>query len=309
MKSKKHLWRNTLLIFVLLLIGIELYLRLYWGLGDNVLYKDDPIVEYIPIANQNRFIFRNHVSYNSFSMRSKEVDTNAIKILGLGDSVINGGTLTDDDSLATTILSRQLTKLFHKNIQVLNISSGSWAPDNCFAYIKKYGDFDAKLFILFVSSHDAHDNMTFQKTAGVSDNFPDKQYPLAIFELFDRYLMPRIDNLFSKQTIDPSFAEINKHGKVFNTGFENLNSYCNEHKIELLIYLHAEQSEDIRNSYNSQGQEIMNFANAHNIPLIKELDNKLSLADYRDQIHINNLGQKVLADKVFDYLKTYHSSF
>lgn len=66
------------------------------------------------------------------------VDSSAFIVLGLGDSVINGGVLTDQDSLATTRLSELLSKLIRKKVQVLNVSAGSWGPDNCEAYLNRY---------------------------------------------------------------------------------------------------------------------------------------------------------------------------
>lgn len=56
-------------------------------------------------------------------MRSEEVDTTKRHVLGLGDSVIYGVVQTDQDSLATSIFSRET------GVQMLNISAGSWGPD------------------------------------------------------------------------------------------------------------------------------------------------------------------------------------
>lgn len=44
---------------------------------------------------------------------------------------------------------------------MLNISAGSWGPDNCAAYLKHYGLFGAKAMSLLVSSHDAMILWTF----------------------------------------------------------------------------------------------------------------------------------------------------
>jgi hypothetical protein len=55
-----------------------------------------------------------------------------------GDSVINGGNLTDHGSLGTTILQDRLGKLNHKHVIVGNVSAGSWGP-GIVAYVKQYG--------------------------------------------------------------------------------------------------------------------------------------------------------------------------
>jgi hypothetical protein len=90
-------------------------------------------------------------------------EKNECIILGFGDSVINGGTIIDQDSLATTITENQLQNRIGNGVRFLNISAPSWGPDNCAAYLNKYGSFNARMLVLFVSSHDAHDNMTLKK--------------------------------------------------------------------------------------------------------------------------------------------------
>jgi len=55
-------------------------------------------------------------------------------------------------------------------------------------------------------------------------------------------------------------------------------------------------------SYNEQGQEIISFAEEHNIPIIKDLDNGLAVSDFRDNIHINEQGQRKMAESVLKYL-------
>ncbi|MFN0048046.1 MAG: hypothetical protein ACKVOU_02860, partial [Cytophagales bacterium] len=178
----------------------EFFLRFYFGFCNTVLMKEDSNCEYMAQPSQSRFRFRNMIKYNSFSMRSDEIDSASLIILGFGDSVINGGVQTDHDSLATTILSKSFTKLYQQKVQFLNISAGSWGPDNCYAYLQKYGNFNAKSIYLFVSSHDAYDNMNFQKIVGVNESFPSSQYSLAIYEMFDRYLKPRLISYFNAST-------------------------------------------------------------------------------------------------------------
>ena len=83
--------RNKLLFIILFsLIEIEIVLRLFFGFCNTVLYREDPKYEYIAIPDQHRYRFRNHISFNQESMRSAELDQASIKILGFGDSVLNG---------------------------------------------------------------------------------------------------------------------------------------------------------------------------------------------------------------------------
>ena len=293
---------------IVLSICLELFLRMYFGFCDTVLVREDSEFEYIAQANQKRFRFRNHAIYNSFSMRSEEVDTSSIKILGFGDSIINGGVLTDQDSLATTILSDTLSKIYGTKIQFLNISAGSWGPDNCYAYLNKYGDFGAKSIFLFFSSHDAYDNMNFEKVVDNHSNFKSRQYSFAQYELVNRYLVNTIKRKLKKKRTQSDNLGINKKkdNALFNTGFSSFLDYSKSKNIPVTIYLHADTKELKLESYNEQGQEIIKFANDNDIPIILDLENGLKLSDFRDYIHLNSNGQRKLANTITHYLKNNH---
>lgn len=290
-----------IVISIICLVGIEMFLRFYFGFCDAVLIKEDPDYEYTAIPNQKRFRFRKNIYYNAQSMRSNEIDDISIKILGFGDSVLNGGVLTDQDSLATTILSVCLSERYNANIQFLNISAGSWGPDNCYAFLKKHGDFNAKYIFLFASSHDAHDNMDFERIVDVQKCYPSNQYRLALFELLDRYLLPRIMVIFENSTAEKKTGLNKKQCRLnFNSGFKSFKCYSIENGIPLTIYLHAERAEVEAGDYNKYGQKIIQFAQNNNIRIIKDLENGLKATDFRDYIHLNNQGQRKLSEIILN---------
>lgn len=182
---------------------------------------------------------------------------------------------------------------------MLNISAGSWGPDNCAAYLKKFGLFGAKAMFLLVSSHDAYDNMDFQPVVGMHPSYPDKQYFLAWRELMDRYLLPRILSPYNKylhSSPDQKALEgIHKNGKEFNPGFNQLLTIAKQASIPLIIELHPDTFELAKGKYDEQGQEIIDWAKAHDIMLIQELDHHFTKEDYRDRIHLNEKGQRKVA--------------
>lgn len=308
MKLKKTC--KYILLFFSFLLFLELYLRIYWGFCDALLYKHSDKYEYIAQPNQNRFRFRCHIKYNSYSQRNNEPDKNKIKILGLGDSVLFGGTWMDQDSLATTIVSK------NSDYQILNISSGSWGPDNCAAYLEENGIFNAKAIILVCSSHDAYDTMTFKKVVGVYPNYPDKQSFSAIYELINRYLLPYSYRLFERYKLkfDPDEEILNdstqkefiaKKTNIFNPGFDKLKVIAEKNNIPLYIFLHAEKKEIENNCYNDMGSLIISWANKNNVKLIKGLDKGESLSLLKDKIHYNSAGQKFLSEQILLILKEF----
>ncbi|MES1219409.1 MAG: hypothetical protein ABUT20_28155 [Bacteroidota bacterium] len=302
MTFRKKSLRIGLILTLLFLVASEIILRLKWGFCDAVLFREDKDYEYIAIP-QKRVRFGNHIFYNSLSQRNDELsESDSVRILFFGDSVINGGTQTDQDSLATTKLSRYLTLKYKKPVKVLNISAGSWGPDNCFAYLKQKGNFDAKEIVLVVSSHDAYDDMTFSKTVNAYPNYPSKQYTFATAELLQRYIFPRLFQTKATTELDNLLINKKTANSMFNSGFENFLDYTTSHKIPFTVYLHADRQENEDRRYNSQGMEIIDFCSKKNIPIIKELDFHLDKENYRDEIHLNNNGQRKLFEIVRDSL-------
>jgi lysophospholipase L1-like esterase len=124
-------------------------------------------------------------------MRSAEFpkhkeDPRELRILVLGDSIINGGALTDQHDLPTELLRRDLTEQLKRPVVVGNVSAGSWGPPNLLAYVKEFGTFDADVAIFVISSHDATDVPTFAPLD--PDSFPESKPPCALWEAITRYL-------------------------------------------------------------------------------------------------------------------------
>lgn len=298
-KNKKRRIIVILLSLLVVSVCLEMYLRMYWGFCDNVLMMESDKYEYIAQPNQDRFRFRNHIKYNSFSMRSPEPDSSSTKILGFGDSIINGGVAVEQDSLATTLLSLLLSQSLHEKIQVLNIGAGSWGPDNDFAYLQEKGNFNAKMMFLIVSSHDAYDNMDFTKVIDKVIRYESKQYKLGIWELIQKYAIPRL----LKGTSADEMPVIKK-GKEFNTGFMNFYNYCEEKKIPFFIYLHADKNEMTYKNYYPEGKEIIAFCQAHNIECIQDIST-MKEEYYRGIIHMNNTGQRQMMENLYPMLMKY----
>ena len=294
-----------LAILLIILVGGEFILRHFMGLTQAPLYFESDKYEYMACPNQDGYRFGNHYHYNSYSQRSEEPDTTKQIILGLGDSVIFGGVQTDQDSLATTIFTKET------GIQMLNISAGSWGPDNCAAYLREKGLFHAKAMFLLVSSHDAHDNMTFEPVVGIHASYPKENYKLAYWELLERYILPRIFKKKSKK-LDPdqqvnanTGIDIKKDGKTFNPGFQQLKEIADSIHIPLIMYLHADAKELKNGEYNEQGKEIIKWAETNHVTLIRELEYKFTSDLYRDGIHLNEKGQGKLAQIMVKNIPQY----
>jgi lysophospholipase L1-like esterase len=177
------------------LVVVELVARFYIGLGDPPLLMSDPQLEYLYQPNQTCRRFHNLIHYNAYSMRSDDFalrkrSPEELRVIVVGDSVVNGGAQTDQSELATSILARELTGELARPVVVGNVSAGSWGPDNELAYLQRYGMFDADVLVIVVSSHDYADVATFEPLVGVVRDMPDRKPLTATGELWTRYVWP-----------------------------------------------------------------------------------------------------------------------
>lgn len=316
--NKRKIYIDISICLILIALS-ELILRFFFGFCDAVLYQSSPAYEYIAQPNQHRYRFFSHIDYNSYSQRSEEPDSTKTIVLGLGDSVIFGGTMLDQDSIATTLFSKET------GMQMLNISSGSWGPDNCAAYLKEKGTFGAKAMVLVCSSHDAFDIMSHVPVVGIYPEYPDEQYKLAIWEVIDRYLIPRIKGWMGKsQLVDPDVQVVkkvkNEERRVknsnalrdegvaqkslnFDPGFDLLLQISKDKNIPFIIYLHPEKGEVEKNEYKEGGKLIIDWANTHHVKLVVGLKEGVTPDMFRDVIHLNEKGQRNLANSFKNIIK------
>lgn len=305
---KGHRIRKVLAIaaavIVVAVVGTEVVLRVVYGMCDALLYREDARYEYIAQPSQRHHRWGAKVMTNSFSQRSEEPDSGRTIVLGLGDSVLFGGTWMDHDSLATTIFSEAT------GVQMLNISAGSWGPDNCAAYLQAHGTFGAQAMILVCSSHDTFDTMTHQPVVDIYPNYPSRQYSCAIHEAWRRYLHPYINRRLRgiKHRVDPDEQVAGRARKTAdeavliqpktptpNPGFAQLKHIADSLDIPLAIYLHAERGELAAGRYNRYGRMLIDHALGLGIPVMGGIESGEQPSMYHDGIHLNESGQRHLA--------------
>ncbi len=293
---------------LLILLSVELILRML-GVLTPVLYISDPNCEYLMAPNQNINRFFKNIITNSYSMRSEELKTGTkVRILGLGDSIINGGQPTDHNHLATTIMDLKIKNDFSSTGEFLNISAGSWGPGNVMAYLNKFGNFGAKSIFWVVSSHDLKDNMTFKPIVGRHKSHPNNNPSIAILELINRYLIrqdykiitPEYTEWLHKYRLRLAKNQVDVSARK-NIYIQELIDYCKLNEIKLIPYLHPELKELKAKKYNIDGEEWINIFKTNEIEFIDGMKHETT-DGYRDNIHLNNLGQKNMAEVAYPYV-------
>lgn len=290
-------------LLLVALVAAELVARYKLGLGDPPLSMADPQIEYLfkPSAVYHRF--GNVISYNAYSMRADDFpraksDPREFRVLVIGDSVINGGSLTDQRDLATHILQDRLRQKLNRPVVVGNISAGSWGPPNQLAYLQRFGLFDADAVVLVFSSHDFADVPTFKPTVGVDPEMPARKPILALQEVATRYL-PRYLGVHTgataanPQTTPPQPRDIETCKEAIRQMVQMIRAAGAQVAIAQHLTLYELPGQE------DQGHRVI-------AELAKELDVRLlqlgpslrwsSELAYRDFIHPNALGQKLIAD-------------
>ncbi len=182
----------VIVVTSLLVIAVlaEVYARFVLGFGDPPLWQPDPEIEYLPQPSKSYLRFGKRISYNAYSMRSREfprkkVNPAELRVLVVGDSIINGGAHTDQQALATTLLEHRLAEALNRPVVVANISAGSWGPPNILAYLRRFGLFDADLAVIVLNSADYADAPTFEP---LGTGRPQSKPLLALQEFSDKYV-------------------------------------------------------------------------------------------------------------------------
>ena len=303
----------TIAVTIAFIIGGELLARYYLGLGTPPLSISHPRIEYMYKPNQDVYRFGNRFIVNQWGMRSNpfpvKKDNEEYRVIIFGDSVINGGNLTDHYSLATTILEDKLEKNRNKNVTVGNISAGSWGPGNWLAYAQEYGFFNADTIVLVISSHDLVDNPTFKPLN--EKTHPTQKPILALFEGVTRYLpryLPSGDSQTVNQNNNETFSFPIVKEKVSPQGLEDLRAFLKLAKSttnNVYVFQHWEKGEIEKGKADQGNQTIQEVCEQMQIPTISLepfLRNSIQagLDPYRDNIHPNSVGQQVIAEALYE---------
>lgn len=166
LKRRRRVRRAAITFGLLALAGVpsaEGFLRWRYGLGNPPQMMSDELTEYRYVPDREYRRRGNRIAINTFSMRSdpfpaKRSRPDELRVIVIGDSVVNGGAQTDQSRLATSLLQDRL-RADSPGAIVGNASAGSWGPQNMLGYVRRFGLLDANVVAIVVSSHDAADSV------------------------------------------------------------------------------------------------------------------------------------------------------
>lgn len=268
--------------------GGEFVARYFLGLGTPPLSVSHPSIEYMFAPNQDLYRFGNHHIYNEYGMRNTPIDqiTQPHRVIVFGDSVLNGGNLTDHGALATTRASDSET--FYGNV-----SAGSWGPANMVAWIDEYGLLGAEVVIIIISSHDLHDAPKF---APLNPQTHPTERPIsALVEGIERYAPRYLPHIF--RSTQPENASSEPTQTSTAVSISNFIDRVESASVRLCAIQHKERIE-LDSPPRSSYKEINALFRERSVPTLDfgEALKESRENPYSDNVHINDYGQELLAN-------------
>lgn len=299
---------GALILLMLALVSGELIARHHYGLGDPPLSVFDPDMEYRFAPSMTYHRFGHLIHYNAYSQRADDFPEHKsqpaeLRVMVIGDSVVNGGALLNQSQIFTELLQRELADALHRPVIVGNISAGSWGPPNELAYVKKYGLFDADVVALVFNGDDATDAMTFAPVVGTSD-YPDRKPISALWEGIRRYTPLRAP-MAAQPSVDPDKAR-----QECLDAIRQMVSIARQHGAKVILAMEPDRSQVETGRPHPGYVEIENVSRELGIEPIEWLDEFTASSKaghdpfhHLDIIHPNALGHQMIAQKLFPVVK------
>lgn len=313
-RPRRFRWRRLLLIFFIFVavvaIGGELVLRYVIGLGDPPLMMNDPLMAYRFQPSQTCHRFHHLIHYNAYSMRSPDEwaqpkSDRQLRVLMIGDSVINGGSLTDQSQLASSLLQPMLSEDLHRPVLVGNASAGGWGPPSELGWVRTFGILNADVVVLVLNSSDYADIPHLPTNIGRAADMPDRKPWCAWTDFLGHYVLPRITHtIFAAEPI-PTGNEAAERSAIdwCRASVEQMINFSHQHGARVIVAQHLER-EEVNNGLKPGHDYNYGSAQAAHADAIVQLGPAFAAAlrdgqsPYRtgDNIHPSAVGQRIMAD-------------
>jgi lysophospholipase L1-like esterase len=296
-------------ISLILICAVEFSLRAVYGLGSPALILLDPASGYEFRPNQHLHRFGRRIDYNSQGLRSeplRPLTAGSERILCLGDSVTNGGALTDQSATFPYQLEAELANS-GLNVQALNASAGGWAPSHEAGFIREHGLFGSKQVVWELGTHDlfgGHD-----LPAPSNPNFPEHAPFSATGELLSRYVWPRLVGGLKDDSPLPTPPNDEAERLACLRLLGSTAAFIQSQGAKLVFLLMPEAREFKEPDFAAVAKhDFLEEATRLNIPVINPYpdlvsSNQRGQSPLRDAIHPNPLGNRIIAKLVAAYLQ------
>lgn len=228
--------------------------------------------------------------------------TNELRIMTIGDSIIYGGSRTDQRMLGTDRLKRGLMQKMKEPVEVGNISCNGWGPMNEWPYIKQYGLFEADYVVLELRSG----SIRQRAIPFVGDiDFPNHRPYSATWEALRRYL-PKVLPLWGNRESNEGYHDPVDDPETYRANANAIKNILDTTKKNgatpyiLLYWIRPEvQHANKEKGWQPKGMtEIKQLAAEEKVSVLDmyEVESRDQTFIYRDDYHLNDSGQQDLAE-------------
>ena len=299
------LWVLVVIIAGSLVVAELICRRL--GLHTPVLYETTAY-GYRVVPDQNLRRFGNRVYYNALGLRSEPCSNlppaGSKRILCVGDSVTYGGTQTDQVATYPYQLASILERR-GKSVEVLNASAGGWAPGNALGWMEANGIHASSVVILQLGTHDLVQRPAGSEIVGRHPQFSDRRPLLALPVLVSRLISRWQPEAWSGDSnIEHTRADVERVGRAIGRMVELTRAAGAEPLILLVEQSEALEPSDELTQFSKS--ELVRLATARQVRVIRSapvLDQRGGASNYRDPIHPNEAGNRILAELLADELE------
>lgn len=186
-------------------------------------------------------------------------------------------------------------------IEVFNASANSWNPRNELAYVKRFGLFEADVLVLVINTDDLFGTAPNSISVGKDTKYPNSKPPLALIELYERYL--------KKPELIPELEQIKKEAGD-RVGFNleaiaQIKAIADNNNTQFILAFTPllrelkEGSRDYEERARNRVQELVNQQQITYIdflPIFADFPQPEFL--YRDHIHLSPQGETMVSKKL-----------
>lgn len=285
-------------------LGLELLLRLGLGLGNPPLYVADETMGYRLAPHQRLRRFGNRIDINGYSLRNGPIapqpDPGTLRLLLLGDSIVNGGWWTDQAQILSARLAQDLATHLPQPPEVLNASANSWGPRNQLAYVQRFGLLGAQGLVWVLNTDDLFGGEPSSLGVGRDRNYPDRRPPAALWELYRRYLRPLpLDPLLRDRP--PETGDVVGKNLAALTQLHHMTQTAGIPLVLALTPLRRELAQESGpRPYELEArQRLIQWVDSSGVPFVDLLPRFNGEPDplilYRDHIHLSPQGDRLLS--------------
>lgn len=297
--------RYGLAALLVLAVTAELTAR-HYGLHRPVLYEPTSY-GYRVAPNQDLSRLGRRTFYNEYGLRSEpmtlEPKPGVLRVLCIGDSITNGGTITDQASSYPYLLEALLRDKGLR-AEVLNASAGGWALENAEGWLRENGTFGAHLVVIEVATHDLFQPAAEASVVGGHPSFPSRPPLLALEDLLRRHLLPRLSRVLTPG--DPGAEWPQRDIGAARAGIDRVAAMAQKVRADgatpLVLQVGQPGSLEPRDAVTEAAKrDLMTTLVALRVPIIETRD-EIAMGGgtnlFRDALHPNPEGNRVLAETV-----------